>query len=81
MKLAREPVAVTNAILGILQALLAVLVAFGVLQFSPEQTAAVMGLAAAVFVLVNILIVRPQVTPLIDPRDDEGQSLQAVRQH
>jgi uncharacterized membrane protein YkgB len=78
MNIAREPVAVTNAILGIIQALLGLLVAFGIWKLTAEQIAAIMTISAAVFTLVNVLIVRPQVTPLIDPRDAQNRSLRPV---
>ncbi len=62
----REPA----AILGLIQAGLALAIGFG-LQLSGEQTALVMAFSAA-FVAI---ITRQSVTPIADPRLDEGTSL------
>ena len=74
----REPVGVTNAALAMIQAVLGALIACGVWKATPEQVASMLAVAAAIFALVNILIVRPQVTPLVDPRDSMDRSLRPV---
>jgi hypothetical protein len=70
----REPVAVINAINGVIQAGIALLVAFG-LGWSTEQVGAVMGFTIAVGAVVSTLASRSQTTALADPKDETGQPL------
>jgi hypothetical protein len=49
-----------------------VLVAFG-LNLTAEQVGTIMAFVTAVGGLISILIVRPRVTPVADPRDNEGR--------
>jgi hypothetical protein len=57
-----QPVLSGAAVLAVVNAFLVCLVAFGV-SLSPEQTAAVMGLANAVIGLVIGFVVRGKVSP------------------
>lgn len=74
MNMKREPVAIVNAIIAVIEALIALLVAFG-LDLTAEQVGAIMAFVAAVGGLIGILIVRPRVTPVADPRDKAGRRL------
>ncbi len=62
----REPA----AILGLIQAGVALAIGFG-LSLSGEQTALVMAFSAAAVAIIT----RQNVTPISDPRLDEGTSL------
>ncbi len=64
--LGREPA----ALLGLIQAGLALAIGFG-LQLTGEQTALVMAFSAAAVAIIT----RQNVTPISDPRLDEGTSL------
>lgn len=71
----REPVVLANMVAATVSALIVALVSLDVLPWTGEQQAAVV---AAVVALVNLgaaLWARRQVTPLADPRDDEGEAL------
>lgn len=59
----REPVAIGASIVGVVNAVLVLLVAFGV-ELSPEQTAAVMGVANAVVVTATAIWTRARVSPV-----------------
>jgi len=72
--LQREPVAVMTAITALLQAGITLAVAFG-LSLTTEQAAALTTFVVAAGALVQVLIVRPQVTPIADPRNNQGEAL------
>jgi uncharacterized membrane protein YkgB len=74
MNMKREPVAIVSAIIAVIETLIALLVAFG-LKLTGEQVGAIMAFVTAVGGLISILIVRPRVTPVADPRDNEGRRL------
>lgn len=77
-KLRREPVTVITAITALVEAGIVLAVVFG-LPLSPEQVSAIMTFIVAVGTVVNILVVRTRVTPIADPRDNEGHSLVPAR--
>ena len=58
----REPVALTASLIAAVNAFLILLVSFGV-ELTPDQTAAIMGVANAVMVLVGAAWTRSRVTP------------------
>ncbi len=71
-----EPAAFGGAISALVQAILGVIVAFN-LSITPEQQQAILGLTASL-VSITILvavIVRQNVTPTANPRNDEGKEL------
>lgn len=74
--LRREPVIVVNSVITILEASLALGIAFG-LTLSPEQKGAIIALVVAIGNLAAMLIARSQVTPSADPRDNQGNPLKA----
>lgn len=74
MNMKREPVAIVNAIIAVIEAAIALLVAFG-LDLTKEQVGAIMAFVAAVGGFMGTLIVRPRVTPVADPRDNAGRRL------
>jgi uncharacterized membrane protein (DUF441 family) len=67
----REPVLTSASIVALVAALIAVLAAFG-LPLSDDQTTAVVSLVGVVAPLVVALLSRPRVTPIADPKTDEG---------
>ncbi len=69
--LKREPVVLNNALTGVIETGLLLAVAFG-LQLTSAQIGAIMAFVVALLTLVRILLVRPQVTPVADPRDNAG---------
>lgn len=71
-----EPAAFGGVMTGLIQAVIGVLVAFNV-PLTQEQQQAVLGMTTAIVsltVLVSI-IVRQNVTPVANPKDDEGNRL------
>jgi hypothetical protein len=71
----QEPVAITNLIIGAFQATLTLLVVFNLIQPTPEQTAGMMGFLGAFFALFNAIFVRSKVTPVANPKTDDGTPL------
>lgn len=65
-----EPALTSGAVTGVVSAVLVALVAFNV-PLTPDQIAAILGLAAAVFALpiVGSLWTRTKVTPVTQPRE------------
>ena len=70
----REPVAVLNAAIAIVETALVLAIAFG-LELTSAQVGAIMGFVVAVTTLIRILLVRSQVTPVANPRDNAGNQL------
>src|SRR2546426_6437262 len=65
----REPIAVVNSAVAIVEALIALAVGLGA-PWSKEIVGLLMAVVVAVGNLVKTLWARSQVTPLADPRDD-----------
>lgn len=74
--LRREPVIVINSAITVLEAGLALCIAFG-LTLSPDQKGAIIAFIVASGNLAAMLLARSQVTPVADPRDNQGNSLKA----
>jgi len=70
----REPVAIINAIISLIEAGIAVAVGFG-LDWTGEQVALVMAAVIALGNVIKTILVRDQVTPLADPRNAQGVRL------
>jgi hypothetical protein len=74
-----EPVITAAAAVGALMSILAALVALGVIDLSPDQMGAIEKAIVAVvpiaLSLIGAWIARKQVTPLSNPRDDQGRKL------
>jgi hypothetical protein len=70
----REPVAVVNASIGIIEATMSLAVGFG-LSLDTKQVALLMALVVAIGNLIQTLWARGQVTPVADPRDNNGGQL------
>ena len=68
----REPLTKAGAAVAFVQAVLAAVVMMGWWALSPEQTSAWMAVVALGGTLATVLLARPKVTPLSDPRDNEG---------
>lgn len=64
----QEPVAITDALKSLLLAVVAGLVAFGVWEPTETQTAAILGLFAAVNLVVSAFV-RGRVTPYTPPQE------------
>lgn len=76
----REPVAVVNGTTAFVEAMISFAVAFG-LKWSPEQVGATMAVVVAVGNLSKTWWARSQVTPVDDPRSNDGRRLVAERAH
>ncbi len=71
----REPIAIVNAIVTAIQALIPLLLAFGIVQITKEQSGAISSAVVAWAGLVGTLLGRNLVTPVADPKNNEGRSL------
>lgn len=69
----RQPILAAGAVALVLNAVAVATLAF--VHVTESQTKAVLALAGAVGVLVTAIWSQPRVTPLVDPRDDEGRTL------
>lgn len=74
-----EPAAFGGAVTALIQAVIGVLVAFN-LNVTPEQQQAILGLTTAIVSMTVIVaaIIRQNVTPVYNPRNDEGEKLVPV---
>ena len=70
----REPVAVVNGVTALVEASISFAVAFG-LKWGPEQVGATMAVVVAVGNLTKTWWARSQVTPVDDPRSNDGRRL------
>lgn len=73
----REPIAIINGATAAVEALIALLVGFG-LDWTAEQVALVMTVVIAVANVAKTWYGRSQVTPVDDPRNDEGTPLAPI---
>ncbi len=71
----REPIAIINAIMTAVQASIPLLVAFGLVQLSREQSGAITSAVVAWAGLVGTVVTRNLVTPVADPKNDDGTKL------
>lgn len=71
----REPLTVAGAVVLLLQATLTTVVLMGWWDLTDEQTAAWMGLIALAGTTSVVVLTRGKVTPVADPRDDQGHPL------
>ena len=74
----REPIAIINAIVTAIQALIPLLLAFGITQITKEQSAAISAAVVAWGGLLGTFLGRNLVTPVGDPSDNEGRSLKVA---
>jgi uncharacterized membrane protein (Fun14 family) len=74
-----EPVLTAGAVVGAIMATLAALVALGVININPEQMGAIGAALTAVVGLalpvVGAFVARQYVTPVSNPKDNEGNAL------
>lgn len=75
----REPVAFINGILALLEVTIPTLVIFEILQWTPDQVAATMGVIIALGTVFKTLLARHVVTPVAAPQDNEGRKLSASK--
>lgn len=73
----REPIAIINAIVTAIQALIPLLIAFGITEITKEQSGAITSAVVAWGGLVGTFLGRNLVTPVADPKDSQGRSLKA----
>ena len=71
----KEPVAVINALNTAFQATVPLLVTFGVVALTKEQSGVLISAFAAWTGLIGTLITRQLVTPVANPKNDRGQQL------
>ena len=74
----REPAVLINAIIAVVEAGITMLVAFG-LQLEPAQQGAIMTFVITVGALLSTVLIRSRVTPLTDPRNNDGVPLTPQR--
>ena len=78
----REPVAIIGAMVALIEAVIGLLIAFGV-DMSAEQSQALITVAVAagpvIGLVLNVIFVRSRVTPVADPRTEEGNPAELVR--
>ena len=72
--LQREPVVISGLIIAVIQAGIIMARLMGWWQLTDEQFAGVMAFVAAVIAL-GTFVLRRYVTPVIDPRDENGAPL------
>ena len=77
----REPVAIIGAIVALIEAVVGLLIAFGI-DLSAEQSQAIIAVAIAagpvIGLILNLIFVRARVTPVADPRTEEGTPAELV---
>lgn len=73
----REPLVTAGTLAGVLSATFVVMIAFG-FNIDEDKQAAILGIVAVLFPIVSPLFARSKVTPVSDPRDDDGNELIAV---
>jgi uncharacterized membrane protein YkgB len=78
MTFQREPLAIITAIITVIEMLLPMLVVLNVVSLSADQIAAIMAFVVALGGLAGVFFVRPRVTPVADPRNNEGKTLVPV---
>lgn len=71
----QEPVRFWAAITGVVVAVFACLVGFEVVTWSQEQIGLILGVLTAIGLVFQFFFVREQVTPVADPRNNEGEKL------
>jgi hypothetical protein len=71
-----EPAAFGGVVLGLVQAILGIVIAFNV-ELTPEQQQAIIGLTTALVSVTALVayMVRGNVTPTNQPKDNEGRKL------
>ena len=74
-----EPVRFWSALTAIVVEAIALAEGFGLLAWTPDQIALVLGMVAAVGGLFQFFYVRDRVTPLARPRSAEGEILAPVK--
>lgn len=70
----REPLVATSAITAGVAAVIALLASFGV-NLTHDQTVAVLGVVSVVAPLVVAFVARRKVTPVADPKAEDGTPL------
>lgn len=76
INMTNEPVAIIAAIVGLIEAVIALLPLFGV-ALTVEQQAALMGVVVAAGSVVSAVWARSLVTPVANPKDNDGNVLRA----
>jgi hypothetical protein len=81
-----EPVTIVSSVINgfktLVLAVLALALAFGWVDWTNDQNAAVLGVVAAAFVIISSIataFLRQKVTPLAQPRDEDGSALEAIK--
>ena len=76
INMSNEPVAIIGAIVGLVEAIIALLPLFGV-ALTIEQQAALMAVVVAAGSVVSAVWARSLVTPVSNPKDNDGNALKA----
>lgn len=76
----REPLRIAGYVVAFVQAVLSAVVLMGWWGLTPEQTAGWMAVIALGGTVAVVLWTRGKVTPLADPRDNNGNYLAPVQE-
>ena len=76
-KLSNEPVITGGAIVALIESIILLLTSFG-LKMSADQVTAIMSVVVILVPIIMAVWARSQVTPVSNPRDNEGRQLVAV---
>ena len=71
----REPIALISSVVTLVQASIPLLLAFGIIQLTKEQTGAITSAVVAWGGLLGTVLGRNLVTPVADPKNNEGRPL------
>jgi hypothetical protein len=78
MDLKREPLVVSGAAVALAQAVLTAVVLMGWWNITAEQAAAWTGVIALAGTFAVVAFTRGKVTPMLDPRNDDGEAMYAI---
>ena len=70
-----EPVVTINAIVAVITTIISALVTTGVLHVSQDQQSQLVGIIVAVGAFIATFVSRSLVTPVTNPKDNEGNTL------
>src|SRR6266436_6040105 len=73
----REPITLISSVVTLVQALIPLLLAFGLVQLTKEQTGAITSAVVAWGGLLGTVFGRNLVTPVADTKDNQGKPLKA----
>lgn len=76
-----EPVALSGAAVVLVNSAIALLIGFGIVDWTVEQIGLVVGFANNTIIILGVLFARSRVTPIHDPRDNGGNPMEVLPQY